>query len=172
MKTKIILLAIFSLTLFACKKEKDEPSPRPTPKLEILFGYSASFDFMKWVNQTEISMDSIKAFDDIGISIAEKNLASFNGYTTDSGVTEFTAKTNNDEEVFNSEEMSRRSAYAFTGFGSNEFGGELFLPYKFSNTAIKGNDTLEISNSMDELKIIYKSKYTTLSGRDSIRLIP
>lgn len=163
---------VFSITLFACKKEKDEPTPPPTPKLEIQFGYSSSFGFMKWVNQTEIAMDSIKAHEEIGISLAEKNLASLNGYTTDSGVIEFTAKTNNDEEVFNSEELSSRSAYSFSGFGTSEFGGELFLPYKFSNTAVKGNDTLEISNSMDELKIIYKSKYTTLSGRDSIRLIP
>lgn len=173
MKTKIILLTVFSLSLFACKKEKDDPTPAPTPTLQILFGYTPSFSGLTpWSNQTEISFDSIKAHDYVGISITEGNLASLNGFTSDSGVIEFSAKTNNDEELFSSKNVNVKSQFSADIFGYREFGGEYFVPYKFTNTAVKGNDTLEISTSMDMLKIIYKSKYTSQSGGDSIRLIP
>jgi hypothetical protein len=56
--------------------------------------------------------------------------------------------------------------------GNNfSFGGDLYVPFKLSNIAVKGNDTLEISSNGDLIKAFYQSKYSGLNCRDSIEIL-
>lgn len=172
------LLTLILITLFiglpSCKKEEDHIADYPTPQVMIQFGYSdpgQAFGLKAYANQDEIPVDSVAAHDLFGISIREYNLSSMNGFTADSGIFEFDAFTGKDQERFLNLNHNR-SAYSSSGFGTKEFGGEIYVPYKISNLAVKGNDTLEISNLGDMVKIYYQSKYTGLSQRDSIQITP
>ena len=171
----ITLIALLLLTgLQACKKEEETVAAKPVPEVIIRFGYpnpGAVFGMMAFSNQNEIPVDSVAAHELFGISIDEIKLSSLYGFTTDSGIFEFDALSDKDEERFLNLNHNR-SAYSSSGFGSKEFGGEIYVPYRISNTAVKGNDTLEISNLGDMVKIYYQSKYTGLNQRDSIRIKP
>lgn len=174
MKLLPILLITLFIGLQACKKEKETVAAKPVPEVIIRFGYPSTtsvFGMTAYRNQEVISVDSVAAHELFGIAIDEIKLSSLYGFTSDSGIFEFDAFTGKDQERFLNLNHNR-SAYSSSGFGTKEFGGEIYVPYKISNLAVKGNDTLEISNLGDVVQIYYQSKYTGLSQRDSIQITP
>lgn len=174
MKQISVYAVLLLIGISACKKEEKKEVQKPTPELQITFGYGMSFSGMTpWVNQNTILVDSVKKYDHFGISIVETNLGSYHGFTMDSGIIEFNARTKNDEELFNFDKnIDIRSMHTMDAFGLYEFGAEALLPYKITETAVKGNDTLEISNLGDAIRVNYSSRYTGLIGADSISINP
>ncbi len=174
MKFTILPMTAILLFAFACKKEEKKEDPKPTPFVNINFGYNPNFSGITlWKNQTAIQVDSITAHDYFGVSIAETNVSSLYGFTVDSGVIAFEARTGADVEVFNTREnVAVKTTYSYDLFGAKEFGAESFLPYKISSVAVKGNDTIEINGSGDKVRIHYQSLYSGLIGKDSITVTP
>ncbi len=174
MKHISIYAVLLFLSISACKKEEKKEIQKPIPEVLIEFGYDqALFGVTNWVNQNAITIDSVTKYDLFGVSITETNLSSYHGFTMDSGIVEFELKTNNDREFFNPyDNIDSKGKHTSDGFGIYEFGASAFLPYKISQTAIKGNDTIEISNLGDAVRIYYNSRYTGLNASDSITINP
>lgn len=175
MKNPVLLCTLFVFSLFAtsCKKDEKKESSKPSPSVLIEFGHSyQSYHSRNFPDQNQVPLDSFRNSVALYITVTESNVASLNGFTTDSGIIRFNAYTDKDEELFQEENVGDRMFFS-SNFGSSiEFGAAYGIPFKITDQAVKGNDTLEISGSGDRLRIGYQSVYTGLQGADSIDMIP
>lgn len=166
-----IIIACLSIGLSACKPTIDVDEVPPNPIAEVHFAYEAPGIFSD-LGKAPLPIDTLKTFIHFGFVVNEDYLSNYYGFTTDSGVVEFNVSSINDQEVFNNRRGISNQGTWRSNFGSRySFGGEVYVPFKISNIAIKGNDTLEIANTGDMIKASYSSKYTQLSSRDSIQIV-
>ena len=175
MKTLKLSLLTFLVCsgLMSCKKTIDNEFVRPDAYAELDFAYEKPGILDRFANQKRIMIDSLNTLINFGFTIEENYHFNYCGFTSDSGVIEFNVNTQNDQEVFNNRKGISNFGTWRSMTGNNfSFGGDVYIPFKLSNSAIKGNDTLEISSNGDWIKAHYTSKYSNLTAADSIQIIP
>lgn len=161
------------IALVSCKRDNDNDVIRPNAFAEIHFAYEKPGILDRFSNQTNLKIDSLKTLVNFGFVVDEKYHYNFCGFTTDSGIIEFNVTTQIDQEVFNNRKgISSHGTWRSMTGNNFSFGGDVYIPFKLSNSAVKGNDTLEISTNGDWIKAYYLSKYSNLSASDSIQIIP
>ncbi len=168
--SSLFLIVIMGLT--ACEPIVEKDDFRPSPMAEINFAYEKPGLIDRFKNQSQLIMDSLTTLTYFGFAVDERYHSSYCGFTTDSGVIEFEVKTNLDQETFNNRKgISSHGTWRSMTGNNFSFGGDLYVPFKLSNIAVKGNDTLEISSNGDLIKAFYQSKYSGLNCRDSIEIL-
>lgn len=167
------LMLFVCIGLMSCKKSTDNEIVRPAAYAELDFAYEKPGFLDRFSNQKSLKADSLNTLTNFGFAVDEKYHFNYCGFTTDSGVIEFNVSTQNDQEVFNNRKGISNFGTWRSMTGNNfSFGGDVYIPFKLSNSAIKGNDTLEISSNGDWIKAHYTSKYSNLTAADSIQIIP
>jgi hypothetical protein len=174
MKNLIFLFSIMAFCLLSCSKTKEVPSPSAEFILGTLTkGYSIGFVPFNDQNRLEISqLDTINTF---CIKIYENNLdSSYFAGTKRIPVFAVNLVTTIDKENFLTGHNCRLGGWWGGGIiGSNEciIGGQIELKFKVSNHVVPFNDTLEVIDANDKIKITYASMYSKLSKIDSAIIV-
>lgn len=171
---KISILVLLALTvLHACKENEPEPDDNNnnntrTPILDIQWGYQ---DFVPgyYADQETLSIDSLSFYSNLAFQFTESNLNAAVELNYDSVFFSFELSSNADIEQFSTRNNAAQYSKSVYEFGNyREVAGECYIPVKISNTAVPGNDTLEVASPADILEVQYISEVSSLTGSSSV----
>jgi hypothetical protein len=174
MKKLVLFFSVLALAFISCSKTKEVPSPLVEFNLGTLTnGYLIKF--VPFENQHSIEysqLDTIKYF---CIIITEVHVDSsyFLG-TQRRPVFAVNITTNGDKEDFLTGHNCRLGGWGGGGsIGSHDcsISGQIELPIKISNHIVPYNDTIEIMDGNDNIRVSYVSMYSKLSKQDSAHII-
>jgi|WetSurMetagenome_2_1015567.scaffolds.fasta_scaffold02134_10 hypothetical protein len=174
MKKHLLFFSVLALALISCTKSKEVPSPSVQFNLGTLTkGYLIKF--VPFENQKAIEYNQLDTLNYFCIVITEVHVDStyFLG-TQRKPVFEVDIATNGDRENFLTWHNCRMGGWGGGGsVGSHdcEISGQIELPIKISSHIVPYNDTIEIANGNDNIRVSYVSSYTKLSKQDSLRVI-
>lgn len=161
------------LILSSCKEKEEDPddTPKntPQPKVEIRWGYYENFLPYYYADQETLYQDSLSLYGNICFSIADLNLNVNEPFDSDSVYHEFGLSSNADQEFFSTKTNAAMYSKSVIEFGKyRDVSTECYIPIKISNTAVSGNDTLEVSSGTDRLILDYMSTFSVLEATSSV----
>lgn len=171
---QLTISILLFITLFTSCKEKEEepddtPKNTPQPKVEIQWGYYENFAPYYYTDQETLLVDSIELFGNLCFAISDLNLNANDPFDSDSVYHEFGLSSQMDQEFYSTKSNASMYSKSVIEFGKyRDVSTECYIPIKISNTAVSGNDTLEISSVSDKLTLMYSSTFSSLEATSAV----
>jgi hypothetical protein len=168
------LLFFSFLALISCSKTKEVPDP----SVEFNLGTLTKGNVIKFVpfeNQDRIEHSQLDTLNYFCIVITEVHVDStyFLGtYRRPVFVLEIATKT--DKEDFTTDHNCRLGGWGGGGSVASHdctISGQIELPIKMTDHIVPYNDTIEINDGNDNIRVSYVSLYSKLSKLDTVQII-